>query len=446
MKKLLICSPSNSLVGGVETIVNDLCRELPKRGWETVLGLGKGTRFNKVESYQAAYPDLPILEIDGTKGTRQARIEALMAVIEKFRPDIVLSARIFDAYEAINHCKKRHPKLRFAVTIQVYEPQYLYDLRKNLECVDLCITSGNLLKLAAVKWAGLPFNRVVSVPGGVSMPTLKPVPRRPRSPLRLGYVGRIEQSQKRVLDAESFVRHLDNQQLEYTFDIVGTGEASSELQHRLGPWVRRGRVTFHGWKSKEQLYLDIFPNLDCLIHFAHSEGVTIAPREAMAHGVVPVISRFIGLEAENHFVHELNCLTFPVGDCEFAARNVGLLVREPGLLERLSRNAISSQLGEYTFEGSMDAWAAAFERCLKQPVTIPQFATAHAIDGRLARIGFSPYIAQRVRDVLGRTHVHDDPGSEWPTGSGSITTAAADEIMRFGTDFRTIDATVVSAY
>src|ERR1044071_5155261 len=107
MNTVLICSPSNSLHGGVENIIRDLCSEMPRRGWQPTLALGKGIRFNNVEAYRQAYPELPIIEIDGTGGTRASRLESLTNVIKKAQPDIVLSARIFDAYEAVSSLKAR---------------------------------------------------------------------------------------------------------------------------------------------------------------------------------------------------------------------------------------------------------------------------------------------------------------------------------------------------
>ena len=53
-----------------------------------------------------------------------------------------------------------------------------------------------------------------------------------------------------------------------------------------------------------------------------------------------------------------NALIFEVGDIEAAARHLVNLHREPGLLKRLSANALCSQTGPYTFEGSMDGWAS----------------------------------------------------------------------------------------
>jgi hypothetical protein len=41
-----MCSPSHAIYGGVETILGQLCGGLPKHGWEVILGLGQGYRFN----------------------------------------------------------------------------------------------------------------------------------------------------------------------------------------------------------------------------------------------------------------------------------------------------------------------------------------------------------------------------------------------------------------
>ncbi|GAG06075.1 unnamed protein product, partial [marine sediment metagenome] len=163
----------------METIIDNLCREMPAYGWEMVLGLGKGAVHNRVEEFQEAHPGLPIVEIDGTKGTRRGRLSALEEVIRRSDPDIVLSARIFDAYEATASLKLRYGRPRLAVTVRSYEPHYLYDARKYRDQIDLCVTSGRLLAEACVRWSGIERERVTSIPGGVRMPRVKVLPRQP---------------------------------------------------------------------------------------------------------------------------------------------------------------------------------------------------------------------------------------------------------------------------
>jgi len=433
---VLICSPSYAVRGGVESIINDLSHELPKRGWNAVLGLGKGSRFNDVEAYRRAHPDLATVEIDGTKGTRPGRLKALTRVVEDIHPDIVISARLFDACEAVSFLKHHRRAPRFALMVRGYEPHYLFDARLYKNNIDLCVVDGNLLAAACVTWCGLDSDRVVSIPGRIRLPKAPVKPRTGGNNLRIGYVGRLTQSDKRVLDIVPLVRRLDEIGFAYTLSIVGEGSQGSELRGCLMPQVLEGKVSFLGWKQNEELYESVYPGLDCFINCSPSEGVTISGREAMVHGVVPVVSRFIGLKTEGQYLHEFNSLTFPVGDVEAAVANFERLAREPRLLFRLSENAIRSQTGRYTFTGAMDAWAEALDRCMEHPPRVgPAPILSLPTDGRLTRMGLSPEKAQRLRDLLGRRHVHSDAGSEWPTGSGLLTEDVATEIMRFAAEY-----------
>jgi glycosyltransferase involved in cell wall biosynthesis len=435
LRRLLICSPSYARKGGVESAIADLCTELPGRGWKTLLALGNGGRFNDVAAYREAYPDLPIKEIDGTKGTRQSRLESLRKVILEEQPDIVFSARVFDAYEVVASLKQRYRTPRLAIGIGGYEPHYFYDARLFRDNVDLCVVMGNLLGAALTGWAGIDSSRVVSIPGGVRSPKGPSKPRDPGDVLRIGYVGRLAQKDKSILDMVPLLAQLEERGLAYHLSIVGDGPDAAVLREMLVPYISSGRVTFCGWKDRDNLYETVYPKLDCVVHFSPAEGVPIAAGEAMAHGVVPVLSQFIGLKTERLYLHDFNSLVFKVGDVASAADHLHRLATEPGLLRRLSENALRSHAGKYTFDGAMDAWAEALDRCMEQPPMLGPVPTLSLPkDGRLTRIGLSPAKAQRLRDLLGRQHVHSDPGSEWPTGSGLMPDDVAVEIMRFAAD------------
>jgi glycosyltransferase involved in cell wall biosynthesis len=423
------------LRGGVETIVNDLTRVLPKHGWDTILGLAKGARFNDIQAYQSEYPELSVMEIVGTKGTRQARLQSLAGLIKQVQPDVVLAARIFDAYEVVSLLKQSGGP-RLAIIIRGYEPHYLFDAKVYKDNIDLCIVDGNLLTFACVDWCGLESDRVLSIPSGIE-PAKSSCESRPSpSTIRIGYVGRLAQSDKRALDIVPLVRRLDERALEFHLKIVGEGPEEAVIRGQLHSFVSDGRVTFHGWQTHEQLYRDIYPNLDCIVNFSPAEGVTISGREAMVHGVVPVMSRFVGMTTEGLYIHDLNSLVFPVGDIAAAAEGILRLKNEAGLINRLSMHAVSSQTGKYSYEGAIAAWTEALDRCLEQPPAIgPVPKLSLPPDGRLTRFGLSPRIAQMIRNSLGMAHLHNDPGSEWPTGSGLIDPVTADEIIRFAVDY-----------
>jgi glycosyltransferase involved in cell wall biosynthesis len=341
--------------------------------------------------------------------------------------------RVFDAYEACGLEKmagKRNPRL--AIGVRSFEAPYLADLALYRDSVDLCVTSGQLIAAAAISQCGLDPDRVVSIGGGVHPPRAAVPSRTIGRPVRLLYAGRLDNEQKRILDLPPFLDLLESHGLPFSVAIAGTGPAEAELRSRLSDRVQDGSVEFHGWLSREALYERLYPRADCFVHFAGWEGITIAPREAMAHGVVPVITCFPGLRVEGQFRDDETALTFPVGDVAAAASCVRRLVQESGLFERLSTAARDSQTGRYSFDGSMDAWAAALDRCMAQPIrrgNLP--AIPNRADGRLARLGLPVGAQDLLRRLAGRKAQHASPGSEWPTASGLMREETRHAFARF---------------
>ena len=406
MPRILIATPTHATQGGVERILESLATHLPSRGFEVVFALAKGLRFHDPARFRAAFPAVRGVDVDGTSGTAYGRRRALRRAIVDVRPDLVLNARLFDVYSAAAQLKREGHPLRLAVTIQADEQEYLDDLARYAELVDCVVTSGALLAEKASRL--VPPEIVRSIPGGVAG-ARKHVQHDASRPLRLGYVGRVEQQQKRVLDLPLVADELRRRGIAFTLDVVGDGSALGELRSRVD-------ARFHGWLSTADLYERVFPELDVLVHFAEWEGITIAPREAMAHGVVPVISRFAGLDVEGQFVDSENALTFAVGDVNAAADAIERLHRDRSLLERLSLAARGSQEGIRSEQGAIDAWAEAFRDALARPARVggevPPIRRDH---GLLTRLGVPEGLAEIVRRL--RKRPHDDPGSEWPHAS-----------------------------
>jgi glycosyltransferase involved in cell wall biosynthesis len=415
MPKLLIVTPSAYLRGGVETVIHDLCAELPARGWFVELGLAAGQRFHIVSRYREAFPNVVQCAIIPRFPTRRARIEATMSVIHDVMPDVVMAARIADTYEAVARLKLAGHGARLGIAVRGFEAQYVHDVAAYRDFIDACFVDGKLIQQACIELGGIDSDRVYSLPGGVHEPVERPQPRMPGKVLRIGYVGRLAQSDKRVLDLVPLVHHLRKSGLSFSLDIAGTGPEEIALKREFSPW--KECIRFHGWLTQQQLYKRIFPKIDCLLNFSPTEGVTIAPREGLIHGAVCVISRFPGLQLEGLFVHGDNALTFTTGDTKTAAQHIISLQREPGLLERLSTNAVHAQKDKYTYRGAADAWADALNRCMAMPVKVDRnFKPKAEPAGRLERMGVPGAVADHVRCWLGREAVPLGPGDEWPHG------------------------------
>lgn len=400
MTRVLICTPTYYLQGGVERIMESLAADLPARGIDVLFALAKGARFHDPAKFRAAFPGIRGVDVDGTSGTVYGRRRALRRVIVETDPDVVLIARMFDAYPVVSELKLEGHRTRLAVTVQAYESDYFADLERYQDFVDFCVASGERIAGEVRQRTSVP---AVSIPGGVAPP------HRLRAahdgPLRIGYVGRVEQVQKRILDLPLVV---DRLKIPFTLDVAGDGKLLDELRARL-PQAR-----FHGWLSTAELYERVYPELDVLVHFAEFEGMTIAPREAMAHGVVPVIARNVGAE---DFFDGVNALTFEIGDVAAAADAIERLYRDRALFERLSASARDSQRGIRSAEGASDAWAAAFRETAARAPRVGRMLPAATRDqGFLSRLGVPDAIAEMVRRV--RKREHGDPGSEWPHWSG----------------------------
>lgn len=418
--RLLICTPTAALQGGVERIVESLAAHLPARGIDVTFALAQGARFHNAARFREAFPVVQGVEVDGRSGTAYGRRRALRRVVERVDPDVVLMARMFETYPVCSELKLRGHRLRLAVTVQAYETDYFVDLARYADFVDACVTSGQLIARAVRRFTSLPPERVRSIPGGVAPPRRTREPR--PGPLRIGYVGRVEQLQKRALDLIPLIEELERRGIAFTCDVAGDGSALNELRGRL-PGLR-----YYGWLPTDALYGRIYPELDVLVHFAAWEGLTIAPREAMAHGVVPVVSRFIGAE---DFLDGENALTFPVGDIGAAADAIERLDRDRALLERLSRAARASQTGPRSEQGAVDAWAEVFRDAVAREARVGRELPPVPRDsGLLTRLHVPDALAEVVRRLRAREHA--SAGAEWPHWSGFEDETLARDVLRFG--------------
>ncbi|MCC9601234.1 glycosyltransferase family 4 protein [Stieleria sp. JC731] len=435
MPRLLIVSRCSNPRGGADQIIADLCRHLPSFDWDVQLALTQGKTYNNPLLYREVHKDLPIITVDGSLGIRRARVNALVETIDQEQPDIVLVMRVFDAMRAIVKSKTQP---RLALGVRSFEAGYMSDVRRYREAIDCCITSGKLIAKACVHWAGMDPSRVHSIAGGVRPPIQSPAIRvQPSTPIRLLYAGRIERNQKRCHDIVPFVNRLVSRGISFHFDIVGTGEYEPELRSELRSLTEKGKIAFHGWVDRERLYREFYPAADVFVHFAAWEGVTIAPREAMAHGVVPIISRFDGLVEEGQFVDQLNSMTFPIGHIDRAVDSLETVCTDPALFQRLSRNAAESQHGDYSFEGAIGLWNSALSATLKMPKRtgrIPEILDR--VPGRLSSLRLPPAIEYGIRYALRRPIKHRCAGSEWPTDSGLLTEAEKNELYQLANPIR----------
>jgi hypothetical protein len=150
--------------------------------------------------------------------------------------------------------------------------------------------------------------------------------------------------------------------------------------------------------------------------------------QAMASGMAVVSSRYVGSGLEGALEHDVTALLFPCGDGAAAAAELARL-RQPQLLERLSRAGYALVAGRYSEEASLAAW----RRALDQVMALPPLAAAPpepspASTGRLDR-WLGTRRGEDLRRLLGQRFRHGNAGSEWPHSGGVGDGAAEAELL-----------------
>lgn len=191
-------------------------------------------------------------------------------------------------------------------------------------------------------------------------------------PLRIAYVGRLAQVQKRVMDLVPFARTLAALGVECELHIVGDGPEGARLRAELTT-IGCVRVVFHGPRTPEYLQ-EFWPKVDVSVLVSEYEGTSITMLEAMAHGVVPAVTRVASGVSE--WVEEnVTGVTAPVGEPEALARRVLALDTDRGLLARIGAAAHARARQHLGLDLMAERFAAILDRVLTRPVeTRPSLA------------------------------------------------------------------------
>jgi glycosyltransferase involved in cell wall biosynthesis len=187
--------------------------------------------------------------------------------------------------------------------------QYLDFRRAFVDAIDgIASTNQNVIdrfRRRNPRIAGLEMRYIAN---GVTVPDRKRAPA--SETLRLLYVGRIAQDQKRILDLPPLLESLQACGKAFTMTIVGDGPCREALETDL---ARRGltdRVRLPGYLSPEEVVRLYFEH-DVFVNLSSFEGFSMSVLEAFAAGCVPVCTDVASLD-RSVFQDGVNCLLCPV--------------------------------------------------------------------------------------------------------------------------------------
>lgn len=237
------------------------------------------------------------------------------------------------------------------------EPGYyrLADMHQKALSALVCVSCRITRRISTV--IGLPSSRIVTIPCGIPITVgARADGTLANRPIRLIWVGRIEEGQKRVSDLVRIGTALREQGIDFRLEIVGDGPQRSWLQELVSDARLQDVVSFAGWLPAELVHQRL-TEADVLLLPSNHEGMPIVVMEALAAGCGVVATRVSGLEDyESHPLANDVFRLFPVGDCQDAVRLLLAIARIP-LAERVA-GARALAEAEFSIGRSVDRYLA----------------------------------------------------------------------------------------
>lgn len=111
--------------------------------------------------------------------------------------------------------------------------------------------------------------------------------------LRIGYAARLVRQQKRADLLIDFISYLEQNNVNYIFQIAGEGECGDSIAEYISQKKLQDKVQLLGRLPKSSMY-EFWKNQDVFVNVSEYEGTSLSMLEAMAFGCVPVVTDVSG--------------------------------------------------------------------------------------------------------------------------------------------------------
>ena len=187
-----------------------------------------------------------------------------------------------------------------------------------------------------------------------------------KRPVIIGWIGRMQEEQKRVDRLPSLLKAFDDAQIDYRFELLGDGPMQEWLEKQLPA----NRTVFHGRKSGDDYYSTL-SKWDFITSVSDYEGLPISMLEALSAGVLPLYPT-IGSGGDEYAEKLSSNFVWEAFQFEQAASKLNLLLKQPEATLHQSRlNAVN-----LTARHSESEYFRIFDSFTKQIVDLPRISNA----------------------------------------------------------------------
>lgn len=303
-------------LGGVESYLLNMTRQAVQHGarvWVAATDCASGPLRGEFERAGVQIVDWSAYHTAFMSGRGQQEVQRTIARdLLAIRPDLI----------ALNDCNEfsigMAPLLRQAresaivldtLHIDSPAPEYL-DLRRHfVKYVDgVACTNARMLQRFLRQHPVHPSHRARYIPNGV--PVVARPHAAPDDTLRLLYVGRLAQDQKRILELPPLLAALEASGRNFVATIAGDGPQRAELESALRSHGLGSKVRLTGYLGPTHVQQAMLEH-DVLVNISTFEGFSVSVLEALACGCVPVCTDVPGLD-RSVLREGVNCRLIPV--------------------------------------------------------------------------------------------------------------------------------------
>lgn len=320
-------------ISGVNVWGNQLADGLLSKGCEVGFISGE---HRPTSSQGARHLKLLPMTWHWGNATTPRYINSITSLLRSVRPCTVLPNYSIQTYAACAMLKKSRPNELRVLGVAHSDDPFYYDLLSAFEpAIDVFVAVSDEIREKLVQMFPHRADDCFSKPYSIAV---GPYPGRmaEAAELRLVYVGRVIEEQKRVGRLVSLCHRLHALAVPVTLTVVGDGPDLVALRQQAAALLPPGVIRFEGRVPHDRVP-ELLRNSDIFVMTSAYEGTSLAMLEAMAHGCVPVVTRVSGVAAMiKDGVHGYSC---DPDDLDAMADVISRLHADRTQLARLSRDA-----------------------------------------------------------------------------------------------------------
>lgn len=383
---------TSPLLNGVTTAYRVVGRGLREAGWEVTAvtagraptsGLYPGFEIDSLENLLPGSSDVRRNAAEFVRWVREQKIDVVLSTEQDFT--VAAAPALPSEVRLVHRCG--------CITRQSYEV-----VVTNAGRSDAIITQSPRQHQDLIQRWGVPEEKCTLIPLGIEVEHFGPGSIRGfDAPLRLVYMGRLDEGPKGVMLLPRIAAGLTESGVEYRLDIVGDGPDRDRLEAAFASADLLDRTTFHGALERDNT-LPILQRAHVFLLASRYEAQSWALLETMSCGCVPVVSRIRGV-TDFPITHGVNGFLCAVGKAPEFSSAVARLAENRNELRALSQAASRTVRERFSVTRAVRAYSALFEKLLgedpppHQPIPLDSIEVPRAFER-----GWRSFLPQPVKN------------------------------------------------